>query len=177
LVATARQVHAQDVNVICFQGGEIPQTTATVAATIPAVRDMYGGRVEILLNLGNKTHAEYARLKESGATSYIIKHETSDPDLNARMRHESLDSRLVHIRDLIELGYRVGTDTIVGLPGQSLRSIAHDIVLARELGVHLARIGARYDGWTGGYVVPSEATFRRVLSAVDGDGLDDAVSG
>jgi len=28
----------------------------------------------------------------------------------------------------------------------------------------LARIGARYDGWTGRYVVPGEATFRRVLS-------------
>jgi DDE_Tnp_1-associated/Transposase DDE domain len=41
----------------------------------------------------------------------------------------------------------------------------------------LARTGACYDGWTGRYVVPSEATFRRVLTAVDGDGLDDAVSG
>ena len=41
----------------------------------------------------------------------------------------------------------------------------------------LARIGARYDGWTGRYLVPSEATFRRVLSTVDGDALDDAVSG
>lgn len=41
----------------------------------------------------------------------------------------------------------------------------------------LARIGARYDGWTGRYLVPGEATFRRVLSTVDGDALDDAVSG
>jgi len=41
----------------------------------------------------------------------------------------------------------------------------------------LARIGARYDGWTDRYLVPSEATFRRVLSTVDGDALDDAVSG
>jgi len=41
----------------------------------------------------------------------------------------------------------------------------------------LARIGARYDGWTGRYLVPSEATFRRVLSTVDGDALDDAVGG
>jgi predicted transposase YbfD/YdcC len=41
----------------------------------------------------------------------------------------------------------------------------------------LARIGARHDGWTGRYLVPSEATFRRVLSTVDGDALDDAVSG
>ena len=41
----------------------------------------------------------------------------------------------------------------------------------------LARIGARYDGWTGRYVVPSEATFRTVLARLDGDTLDDAVSG
>ena len=41
----------------------------------------------------------------------------------------------------------------------------------------LARIGARFDGWTGRYVVPSEATFRRVLTRIDGDSLDDAISG
>jgi len=41
----------------------------------------------------------------------------------------------------------------------------------------LARIGARYDGWTGRYQVPSGATFRRVLTLVDGDALDGAVSG
>ena len=41
----------------------------------------------------------------------------------------------------------------------------------------LARIGARFDGWTGRYVVPSEATFRRVLTLIDGDSLDTAISG
>ncbi|KAB1927202.1 ISAs1 family transposase [Micromonospora sp. ALFpr18c] len=41
----------------------------------------------------------------------------------------------------------------------------------------LARIGARYDAWTGRYLVPSEPTFRRVLAGVDGDALDSAVSG
>jgi biotin synthase len=138
LVATARTVREHDVNVICFQGGEIPQTTATVRAAIPPVLDLYGGGVEILLNLGNKRHDEYAALKEAGATSYIIKHETSDPALNERMRHETLDSRLAHIRDLIDLGFKVGTGTIVGLPGQSVESIAADIILARDLGAAMA---------------------------------------
>lgn len=41
----------------------------------------------------------------------------------------------------------------------------------------LARLGGRFDGWTGRYLVPSEATFRRVLTRVDGDSLDDALSG
>jgi predicted transposase YbfD/YdcC len=41
----------------------------------------------------------------------------------------------------------------------------------------LARLGARYDALSGRYLVPSERTFRRVLSRLDGDALDRAVSG
>jgi hypothetical protein len=41
----------------------------------------------------------------------------------------------------------------------------------------LDRIGARCDAWTGRYLVPSEPTFRRVLTGVAGDALDSAVSG
>lgn len=36
----------------------------------------------------------------------------------------------------------------------------------------LARLGARRDGWSGRYVVPSERTFRRVLGDLDADSLD-----
>lgn len=105
-----------------------------VLAAMPPVRSLYDGGVEILLNLGNKRHDEYAALREAGATSYIIKHETSDPALNQRMRHETLESRLWHIRELIDLGYKIGTGTIVGLPGQSVENIAADIILARISG-------------------------------------------
>jgi len=41
----------------------------------------------------------------------------------------------------------------------------------------LHRLGARYYPWRGRYVVPSERTFRRVLSALDGDALDAATCG
>jgi biotin synthase len=98
---------------------------------------MYDGKVEILLNLGNKRRSEYEYLKEQGATSYILKLETSDPELNERLRHESFDQRLACMRDLLDLGYRVGTGMIVGLPGQTLESIADDILLARDMGVHM----------------------------------------
>jgi biotin synthase len=134
----ATAAHAAGINVICLQGGEIPQTTKTVGAVLPAIRDLYGGEgVELLLNLGDKTPDEYAWLREQGATSYIIKHETADPGLHERMRHKSLESRLACIRDLLDLGYKVGSGMIVGLPGQSLESIVWDIMLGRDLGVHM----------------------------------------
>lgn len=137
MIETAIGVHAAGVNVICLQGGEIPQTTRSVGAALPTIRDLYDGDVELLLNLGNKTRDEYARLREQGATSYIIKHETSDPALFAALRHEALDARIGCITDLLDLGYKVGSGMIVGLPGQGLASIARDIVMCRDLGVHM----------------------------------------
>lgn len=137
MIETALGVHATGVNVICLQGGEIPQTTRSVGAALPTIRDLYAGDVELLLNLGNKTRAEYEWLREQGATSYIIKHETADPDLFARLRHEALDTRLACIDDLLGLGYKVGSGMIVGLPDQDLASLARDIVMCRDLGVHM----------------------------------------
>jgi biotin synthase len=137
MIETAVDVRGRGVNVICLQGGEIPQTTKSVAAALPTIRGLYDGDVELLLNLGNKTRDEYALLREQGATSYIIKHETADPDLHQAMRHESIDARLACTVDLLNLGYKVGSGMIVGLPGQDLASIARDILLGRDLGVHM----------------------------------------
>jgi biotin synthase len=139
LVEAARTVKENGINVVFFQGGEIPQTTRIVGEAIPRIRQLYDD-VEILLNLGNKSREEYAYLREQGATSYILKHETSDPQLNERMRYETLESRLRCLQDLLDLGYRVGTGSIIGLPGQTLESIARDILLAREIGAHMSSV-------------------------------------
>ncbi|CAM5586853.1 radical SAM protein (plasmid) [Streptomyces viridifaciens] len=137
LVETAKTISEHGINVVFFQAGEIPQTTKIVGEAIPRIRELYDDDVEILLNLGNKKRSEYEYLREQGATSYILKHETSDPDLNLRMRHETLESRLACMSDLLELGFKTGSGGIVGLPGQTLRSIARDIVLARDMGIHM----------------------------------------
>jgi biotin synthase len=125
------------INVVFFQGGEIPQTTKVVGRAIPRIKEMFGGDVEVLLNLGIKKRAELEYLKEQGADSYIMKFETSDPGLNLEMREERLEERLDSIRVLKDLGYRVGVGGIVGLPGQSVASVAEDILLALELDVDM----------------------------------------
>lgn len=134
----ARLIHAENINVVFIQGGEIPQTTAIVERAIPRIVNRLVSPVEILLNLGNKTREEYRRLKEAGAISYILKHETSNPALYARHKHEGLDARLRCLNDLLDLGFKVGTGTIVGLPGQTIEDVAADLLLAQQLGVHMA---------------------------------------
>src|SRR5579862_8385893 len=137
ILSAARAVRDAGVNAIVFQGGEIPQTTRVIADVLPRVRALFDDNVEVLLGLGVKSEAEYQTLRDRGANTYIIKHETSDVELHRRSRQEELEVRLGAIRTLLRLGYRVGSGCIVGLPGQTVESVADDILLAQSLGVHM----------------------------------------
>lgn len=133
----AAQVHRAGIRTVSLQAGDSPRTTQTVGEAIPEIRRIFAGEVDILLVLGDKNRDEYAYLRGQGATSYILKHETADPALHLQHRFYPLEERMGHLEDLISLGYRVGTGTIVGLPGQTLEMLADDILLARSLGVQM----------------------------------------
>ncbi|MEA2563114.1 MAG: biotin synthase [Acidobacteriota bacterium] len=137
IVETSRIIRDCGIRIVFLQGGEIPQTTRLVGEVIPEIRRIFDGNVEILLCLGNKTVKDYAYLKEQGADSYILKHETADPLLHERVRESSWFERKRCLADLLHLGYRVGTGVIVGLPHQSFESLADDIIFAKELGAHM----------------------------------------
>lgn len=138
ILSAARAVRDAGINVLVLQGGEIPQTTALAAEVIPEIRRLFDDRVELLLGLGMKSLAELRLLKERGASSYIIKHETSDARLHQAVRGEPQEGRVAAIRTLLGLGYRVGTGCIVGLPGQTMESLVDDILLAESMGVHMS---------------------------------------
>src|SRR3981081_2915938 len=137
VLETAAHIRDAGVNIVFLQAGEVPRTTQQVGNALPKVRKLFSGPVEFLLCLGNKTEEEYEFLKNQGATSYILKHETSDPELNARMRHSSYTERVRCLRTLTRWGYKIGTAAIIGLPGQSVESVAGDLELARDLGAHM----------------------------------------
>ena len=60
----------------------------------------------------------------------MIKFETSNPELYRRWKpSDTLPERLACIEDLIQLGYKVGTGNMVGLPGQTLEDLVEDILL------------------------------------------------
>lgn len=140
ILERARVIRDAGIDVILLQGGETPRQVGPIEEALPRIVELFDGRVEVLLNLGNLRTEQYQRLKDAGAVSYILKHETSDPDLHQAMRHESLEERLRCMRDLLSLGYKVGTGLISDLPGQTLESIIDDIELAGELGAHMCSV-------------------------------------
>ncbi len=134
ILASVEAVREAGLGVVFFQGGEIAATTPLMTRLIPRARSLFRGDVEIMLGLGDKTEQELAALRDAGADSYILKHETSDPALHLRMVGAPIERRLSVLRNLIALGYRTGVGTIVGLPGQSAASLVEDIRFARSVG-------------------------------------------
>jgi biotin synthase len=156
----AAEIVGAGIRIVLIQGGETTTILGEVERATRRIMADFGPDVEVLLNLGNFSREQYGRLRDAGAKSFILKHETSDPVLFNAMRHESLEERMTCLRDLKELGFRVGTGLISGLPGQTIESIARDIELAGELGVHMCSVSP---------FVPAPNTPLEATSAGDND--------
>ncbi len=108
----------------------------------PVLAELKELGVALTLSIGEKSREEYAALRAAGADRYLLRIETTDKELYEKMDPGmSWDNRVRCLRDLKELGYEVGTGSLVGLPGQTVRSLAQDILFFQELDVDMVGIG------------------------------------
>lgn len=140
ILEACKQIYDSGIRVVFLQSGEVGGTTSTVSHLIPKIKTLFNNDVEVLLCLGSKSFYDYQLLRESGADSYILKHETANPILHQKVRHESFEDRLECIKNLLTLGYSVGTGTIINLPGQEIEDLIEDIILAHDLNTHMVSV-------------------------------------
>ena len=97
----------------------------------------------ITLSVGEQSREEYERLYEAGAHRYLLRIETSDPELFARLHPpgQRFDRRLRALGDLKEIGYQVGTGVMIGVPGQDEGSLARDVEFFREIDADMIGMG------------------------------------
>lgn len=98
--------------------------------------------VALTLSIGEKTYEEYKAFKEAGADRYLIRIETTDKTLYNKM-HPNMDfvNRVRCLENLGRLGYEVGTGCLVGLPNQTIESLADDILFFKEINADMVGIG------------------------------------
>lgn len=78
---------------------------------------------------------------EAGARKFILKHETADSDLFAKMKPGfTLSERIEWLRTLRKHGYHIGSGPLLGLPGQTVDSLVDDLVLLKELEVEMSSV-------------------------------------
>ena len=98
--------------------------------------------VAVTLSMGEKTYDEYKAYREAGADRYLIRIETTDKKLYESMHpNASFENRVRCLEDLKTLGYEVGTGCLVGLPNQTLESLADDILFFKEIDADMIGIG------------------------------------
>lgn len=142
IVLTAERAAQAGYRSLVLQSGEDPWYTQDIIATL--VRDIkLRTGMAITLSVGERPLEEYRAWRDAGADKVLIKHETSDPVLYASLHpgNSTLKERAGLLRDLRELGYEAGGGFMVGLPGQTLDTLADDLLLVRDIGCSMAGMG------------------------------------
>ncbi len=140
IVALTQKAVQYGYKTVVLQGGEDPAfTTEKMVSVLQNIKSL---GLAITLSIGERPYEDYQAFKQAGADRYLLRVETTDKALYEKYNpNMSFENRLRCLRDLKSLGYEVGTGILVGLPEQSLRSIAKDILFFKELGADMIGLG------------------------------------
>ena len=142
IINLAKKAVSYGYRTIVMQSGEDLFFTADYLAEILREIKQLIPTPAITLSIGERTYEEYKTLKEAGADRFLLRIETTDKDLYKKL-HPNMDfeNRVRCLKDLKALGYEMGTGSLVGLPGQTLESIADDILFFKEIGADMIGVG------------------------------------
>lgn len=116
---------------VVLQSGELTgeANAAFVEDVVRRIHAAAGDAFGITLSLGEQSEETYRRWKEAGAHRYLLRIETSNPELYARLHpaDHSWKRRRDCLHALRRCGYQVGSGVMAGLPGQTTDDLAADI--------------------------------------------------
>jgi biotin synthase len=139
----AKQARELGYGTVVIQSGEDDGLTRDgIAELVRRIKGEVG--TAVTLSLGERTLDELEAWRAAGADRYLLRFETSNQELFARMhpaRGGRRPSRMEVLRALAPLGYEVGSGVMVGIPGQSYQDLANDLALFRELDLDMIGIG------------------------------------
>jgi len=125
--------------VVLQSGEDLYYTSDIMSGIISEIKKL---DMAVTLSIGEKTFEEYKAYKEAGADRYLLRIETTDKDLYEKLDPGmSLENRKECLKNIKKLGYETGSGILVGLPGQTLESIAKDILYLKSIPVDMAGIG------------------------------------
>lgn len=125
---------------IVLQSGENDYyTTDKMCEIIERIKNL---DVALTLSIGERSFDDYKAFKNSGADRYLIRIETTDENLYRQMHpNMSFENRVKCLENLKELNYELGTGCLVGLPNQTIESLADDILFFKKMNVQMLGIG------------------------------------
>ena len=139
----AERAKAYGFGTLVLQAGEDPGLEGPFVAEL--LRDIKARTgLAITLSLGERSEEDLLLWREAGADRYLLRFETSDEDLYARI-HPALpggaSDRFAQLVRMREMGYEIGTGVMVGIPGQTWETLANDLWAFRDYDMDMIGLG------------------------------------
>jgi biotin synthase len=145
---TTAHLYASGRRVLLLQSGENRSQTYVdhVCRCVQAAKSRFAD-LQFILCLGNFSKEQYRQMKAAGAERYILKFETSNPRLYERLKpNDTFEERIACLEHLLALGFKVGSGSIVGLPGQSIDEVLDDLLFAGKFPLAMVSCSAFIPG-------------------------------
>lgn len=145
----ARTAAQQRFGSVVIQGGErtdrafVEKITRLIRAIKALPTEAGDPPLGITLSLGEQPREVYEEWFAAGAHRYLLRIETSNPDLYVRIHpaDHSFDRRLRALQELKECGFQAGTGAMIGLPWQTAEDLAGDLLFYREFNAPMVGMG------------------------------------
>jgi len=142
ILDTFRKIYEAGIKTVILQSGDDPGfRTDMLCRLIKTIKSRFP-EMAITLSVGERPLNDYKEFKDAGADRYLLKHETANNSLYAKLHPgQSLKQRIGILKYLKKLRFETGAGNIVGLPCQTAEDLADDILLMKKLKLEMAGIG------------------------------------
>lgn len=145
VVESALWAFKQDYGSVVIQSGERSDEAFTefIEDILYTLKEKTGGKLGITLSLGEQSRETYQRWYSAGAHRYLLRIETSNPELYKKLHPADHDwqQRLNCLRTMKDIGYQAGTGVMIGLPFQSLEHLADDVLFFYDEDIDMIGMG------------------------------------
>lgn len=143
ILGCCREGYRLGFRTFVLQGGELPDSADGMIEEVCTAVHREFPDCAITLSAGERREESYRRFFAAGASRYLLRHETRNPDHYSRLHPASmsLDNRLRCLDSLKAIGYQTGTGIMVGSPYQSIDNIVEDILFIQGFRPEMIGLG------------------------------------
>ncbi len=140
ILSYAKKGISLGLKTVVLQGGE--DLYFNLDKMLEVISEIKKLGVILTLSVGEKSYKEYKAYRQAGADRFLLRIETSDENLFKQIHPNSdFKNRINCLYNLKELGFEVGTGVMVGLPNQSVESLANDILFFKSIEADMIGLG------------------------------------
>ncbi|RMD73892.1 MAG: [FeFe] hydrogenase H-cluster radical SAM maturase HydE [Lentisphaerae bacterium] len=126
---------------VVLQSGEDPHFSAADLCSIIEQIKIFPN-LAVTLSVGEWSYQDYVAFRNAGADRYLLRFETSDPELFAELHpDDDLEQRLLCLKMIRRAGMQLGSGFMIGLPHTGLGILVRDILFATRMKLDMIGVG------------------------------------